>query len=187
MNSAASNNSPEFSAPLDTRSLELLRDALAGGKLLRRNADKIEFSVEMTEADVSGFIAFVGANRDAYTGALRQIAATRPEMASISEALLKMMQGVAVSPIDKTHVHGSIDLTKLSSGFFSPLDPLQDRDESTLTNLADVTGQGLDVDRDLTVQKVVRDFAAGRLKAYPPEKSLEPGTGMGEIKPATRP
>ncbi|MGD0462657.1 MAG: hypothetical protein ABSB74_09220 [Tepidisphaeraceae bacterium] len=173
--------------PFNTQTLQSLRSALVSGKAkLIRTGDKIHVSAEMTEADVSGLVAFVEAFRESVSGA----AAEPARESRRNLAWRAMLDSAALTATDKTHVEATVDLTKLVNAFYNPLEIPPSGIEpkgNKVQNMLDVAGDSLEIDSHLTVGKIVADFKADALPTYPPLKSVEPGRGMGNIHPATEP
>jgi hypothetical protein len=173
--------------PFDMQSLQIIRAGLVGGTVkISRDGAMLNASAEMTAADVSGVIAFV----DAFRKAVGDVADHPNPQSRRNKAWIAMLDSGSVVATDATHVQASVDLIKLFDAFFNPLESPPSGSEprgDKVVNMLKVADDSLEIDRELTVGKIVSDFKADSLAANPPAKSVEPGTGMGTIHPSTEP
>jgi len=190
--SSTTQPAPSTTAPLDTQSLQLLRDALASGKMpLVRRADQVFVEAPLTEADVTGLVGFVEACRSALGERLDHPAANeKPDTQNTNRMLRRLMNCASVTAADKTHAQATIDLIALFNSFDDPVQTSAMVDKGSQAagrRMAELAAKQLDLDEGLTVEQVAADFKSGTLKAYPPAPAVQPGAGLGEIRPATQP
>lgn len=191
-NQSTTQPAPSTTAPLDTQSLQMLRDALASGKMpLVRRGDEVFLTAQITEADVTGLVGFVEAFRSALGDRLDHPAANeKSDTRDFRRMLGRLINCAMVTAADKTHAQATIDLTALFNSFDDPVETSATVDKGSQAagrHMAELAAKQLDLDQGLTVDQVVADFKAGTLKAYPPSSPVEPGAGLGEIRPATQP
>jgi hypothetical protein len=173
--------------PFDMQTLQIIRAGLAGGTVkISRDGAMLNASAEMTAADVSGSVAFV----DAFRKAVGDVANHPNPRSRRNKAWSAMLDSGSIVAADATHVKASVDLIKLFDAFYNPLESPPSGSEprgDKVVNLLKLADDSLQIDRELTVGKIVSDFKADSLAANPPAKSVEPGTGMGTIHPSTEP
>ena len=183
---------PAVQIPFDPQSLQMVRDDLLAGKLpIVRSADQITLTLHLTDADVAGCVQFANAFRAGIEDQLlQQQPDEKPDVVDLRKKLGRLLNSAAVTAPDKSHVQIAIDLTALFNSFDDPIETNPPADKGMQEGGSLMTAwatKNLDVDPDLTVEQVEDDFKHNTLKSYPPQQSVDPGTDLGPIQPATQP
>jgi hypothetical protein len=180
-----------WTPPLDTESLQKLRTQLVSGQTrLVRHGNQIMVTAELTADDVTGLVNFASAFRQTLEQRLSQPQTQKSDGEKQNQLIFNLLDSATTTAIDSTHVQVTIDILKFYSGFYNPLDteqPIDDKGQHLGQQMVDAAGKDLDIDPKLTVEQIMADFNAGKLTANPSATPIEPGTGLGEIHPATEP
>jgi hypothetical protein len=176
----------ELQCPLETRSLQIIRQALADRRFpLQRHGSQFELTVEMTARDVAGTKKFFADGTQFLHDAIQEASKNGHELPSEMKDSRFLRNLFDIESLDKTHLRLTIDLIQACDAIRemeisprpTPPDELQKDRE-----MADFAASELNARDDLSTQQIAADFKAGRLKPSPPSISVEPGTGMGPIK-----
>ncbi len=177
--------------PLDTASMQGLRDALAAGQLkIFRRGGLLALRVPLSRRDVTGVTAFFPALQKAL-----QKKATEPLKADTAAELSQLnlaMSSVGISAADPTTLELTLDVVKFAQAMREPATQANDlnaRNRVDAKEMARMAQQQLEVNKGLSVEKIEAAFAAGTLAAHPSKTPVKPGTDLGDIKapaPATQ-
>jgi len=175
---------PQFA--LDMETLNNLKQAIADKKLLlKRNKTAITLALPMTARDAAGLAGM-------YKAAIargQELVKTTKETEENSQDLhmaktaLQVTEAMTITPADKS-LTLSLDLLQMAQGFASkPVERIDMNDkDGDKTSSADAVKYMQDhkvaVDQTITLEQIVKDFNAGKLKSYPSDKPVTPGEGI---------
>jgi hypothetical protein len=194
-NSSTTQPAPQQSPvqiPFDPQSLQRVHDDLLAGKLpLVRKGDQVSLTLQMTEADVAGAVQFSNTFRAGLEDQLTQLTPDeKPEVVDLRKKLGRLMASATVTAIDKTHLQLTIDLINMFNAFDDPVETNPPADNGMQEGGARMTAwaaKNLQIDQNLTIEQIEQDFKNNTLAANAPAQSVDPGTDMGQIQPATQP
>jgi hypothetical protein len=198
-NKDSDNQNGTVPLPLENQSLVMLRDALVNEKVpLRRDGSSIYVVIAMTAKDVNGLNTFAeqfrAAQKKSWDDLLKDVPlAMRNKMLRYRGIFFDSLHS---SIDDATHFRITLDfidfLNKSGDWTRENGDELTKEDlKARATSIADAMAKEPGVDNGLTVAKVIEDFKANTLKAYPSIDPVEPGEGLNQAQanqtPSSRP
>ncbi|MDB5333482.1 MAG: hypothetical protein JWP03_4633 [Phycisphaerales bacterium] len=170
-------------AALSEASLARLEKGFDGVWLVRdRAVFRATFPLE--ESDAKGFLAFIATQRDAIGEELK-----RPGHDPLLEKAALPLSAIEARSPRRGAVELSVDASKLFERMEAAADPTaalpaQSDDDAARSRdtLAAIKAKKIPIDGKTTVEQIVADFHAKKLKGFPPEKSVPPGEGIVERK-----
>jgi hypothetical protein len=171
--------------PFSDAGLKALRDAYEKGQVAtQRRGSQVFVRLRLTEADAADAVALLDELQKQIEATLQDQTKIIPKSIRTAQALRKLAAGLKRTVVEKDTLELSMDLVDLMGLFDKPADPLKEVEPDALerakTFAVQVTGQ-LDVAKDVTIQQIVADFAAGKLAGNPSKPPVQPGTGLGQI------
>ena len=167
--------------PLENQSLVMFRDALMKEKVpLRRNGASIYIVVEMTAKDVSGANIFAEKLRAAQKNAWDELAKNAPPaMQNELSRYESTLDCIHISIDDSTHLRLTLDFVDFLNKWGEMIreksdQPMKSDLKTRATSIADAMAKEPGVDTNLTVAKVIEDFKADNLVAFPSADPVEP-------------